>query len=213
MVLGNSGMGKTSLFDDLQASLDHHRHHIVYLSSSLVSAVGIVHALAQHLHVTPRRFYLETVHIIGDAIAAQSSHLLLWIDEADRVDGHTLQELRMVAESRPQSDQLFSLVLSGLPLLGAKLDAPDLFPLKRRIVLRWTLAGLRREELADFLYHRFGAEDAARLPDEVHDELFERTQACPALIDSIVRCALSQTPSQTPINPEVFRAILNIAPF
>lgn len=214
MVSGASGMGKTSLLRDLQNSLDHHRYHILYLSSSLISAVGIVRALSLQLHVTPRRGYLETVNILAERICDQSSHVLLWVDEADQVQRDTLQEIRMVAESTLKSAQLFSLVLSGLPALSAKLDAPDLFPLKRRITLRVILSGLRREELAPFLQHRFGHQDAARFVPELHDELFERTQGTPALIDNICRHALSKHQSTTgPIDVEVFHAMLETAAF
>jgi type II secretory pathway predicted ATPase ExeA len=105
--------------------------------------------------------------------------------------------------------QLFSVVLSGLPPLLSLLDAPALFPLKRRIALRWTLAGLRREELDPFLGHRFGSVDAQRVPLAVRDELFERTQATPALLDRVVRQALRTTDGQ--LDPEQIRVALDLA--
>jgi len=114
----------------------------------------------------------------------------------------------MLAESHLGIAQLFSVVLSGLPQLLAALDVPALFPLKRRIGLRRTLAGLRRDELEPFLGHRFGTADAGRVPSAVLDELFERTQATPALIDSVVRKALAA--KQGPIDPEEIRATLDV---
>jgi len=191
LVTGASGMGKTCLLRDIAAGLDRHRHHIVYVSSSKASLVGVVHFLAQDLHVSPRRCYLETVQILTEAIQAQTAHLLLWIDEAHEVDPATLQEVRMVAEAGLGAEQILSVVLSGLPSLVAHLDAPKLFPLKRRIALRCRLDGLRRDELDPFLEHRFGHTDAQRVPDTLRDELFERTQAAPALIDSVLRQAFS----------------------
>ena len=191
LVTGASGMGKTCLLRDIAAGLDRHRHHIVYVSSSKASLVGVVHFLAQDLHVSPRRCYLETVQILTEAIQAQTAHLLLWIDEAHEVDPATLQEVRMVAEAGLGAEQILSVVLSGLPSLVAHLDAPKLFPLKRRIALRCRLDGLRRDELDPFLEHRFGHTDAGRVPDTLKDELFERTQAAPALLDSVLRQAFS----------------------
>ena len=191
LVSGASGMGKTCLLRDIAAGLDRHRHHIVYVSSSKASLVGVVHFLAQDLHVSPRRCYLETVQILTEAIQAQTAHLLLWIDEAHEVDPATLQEVRMVAEAGLGAEQILSVVLSGLPSLVAHLDAPKLFPLKRRIALRCRLDGLRRDELEAFVEHRFGHTDAGRVPDTLRDELFERTQAAPALIDSVLRQAFS----------------------
>jgi type II secretory pathway predicted ATPase ExeA len=147
---------------------------------------------------------------LNEAIQAQTAHLLLWVDEADQVDPGALGQVRMLAESEMGCEQLMSVVLSGLPAIGAQLDAPGLFPLKRRISYRLTLAGLRRDELEAFLQHRFGAAEARRVPAGVHDELFERTQATPALIDKTVRHALSSS-QQTPLDPETVRAALDIA--
>ena len=207
LLAGASGMGKTSLLRDVAQSLDRHRHHVVYVSSSRASLVGVVRFLAQTLHVSPRRTYLETVQVLAEAIQAQTAHLLLWVDEAHEVDAATLQEVRMVAEADLGAEQILSVVLSGLPSLIAHLDAPQLFPLKRRIALHLRLEGLRREELDPFLEHRFGSSQVQRVPDAVRDELFERTQAAPALIDSLVRQALATTAGK--LDPEAIRAILD----
>jgi hypothetical protein len=71
---------------------------------------------------------------------------MLWIDEADRMPLGTLTELRSLVEFDPAPAPLLSLVLSGPPELRIALDAPELFALKRRILVRAVLAGLRRDE-------------------------------------------------------------------
>lgn len=207
LLTGSSGMGKTSLLREITSRLDRHRYHVVYLSSSKASVVGLARFLAQSLHVTPRRSYLETVQVLLEAIHAQSPHLLLWIDEADRIEASTVQEVRMLAESDLVTEQIFSVVLSGLPSLIAQLDAPSLFPLKRRISLRLSLTGLTREELTPFLHHRFGPQDAQRLPAQAADDLFERTQATPALIDSVLREAFAANKGQ--LDTEDLRSVLD----
>ena len=100
-----------------------------------------------------------------------------------------------------------TVVFSGLPDLATKLEAPVLFPLKRRIAHRCTLTGLRRDELDPFLEHRFGSQEAQRIPPSGRDDLFERTQAAPALIDQVTRHALAR--SNGIIDPEVVRAVLD----
>jgi len=205
---GPSGMGKTCLVRELGATLDRHRYTVVYLSSTRLSGLGLVCVLAQKLHLSPRRTYLETVQLLAEALAAQNSHVLLWIDEADQVPQALLQEVRMLAEPDMSSEQLVSVVLSGLPTLLSCLDNPALFPLKRRIGRRLSLAGLRRDELDDFLVHRFGSQHE-RLPQTVRDELFERTGAAPALLDSVVRRALERCGED--IDQEALRVVLDAA--
>ncbi|MCU0294264.1 MAG: AAA family ATPase [Thermoanaerobaculaceae bacterium] len=190
VVKGPSGTGKTSLVRDLSASMDRHQHQILYLSSPRVSLLSVARYFAQVLHVPPRRSSLETIKVIAEFLERQPAHLLAWIDEATSVPLDTLSELRSLAEFNHEVPQIFSIVLSGTPELSAKLDSPALFPLKRRITLRVTLAGLRRDELDAFLVHRFGAADQRRMPLGLRDELFERTRAIPALCDRVVEHAL-----------------------
>jgi len=202
-----SGMGKTSLARGLNQHNEGTRNTILYLSSSRVCAMGVVRCVAQRLHIWPKRNYLETVRLVADALSKNSGHVMLWIDEADQVDVATLQEIRMVAESELTDTPLMSVVLSGLPSLANLLDTSALFPLKRRIEIQCILAGLRRNELDSFLVHRFGTAGEERIPAAIRDELFERTQAAPAVIDKVVRRALGRDKGL--IDVEVFRAVLD----
>ena len=208
LVTGPSGTGKTCLVRDISADIDRGHHHIIYVSSSRASLISIVRLLALTFHVNPHRSHLETIHTLGEAIQSHATHLLLWLDEADQLDLDVLQQLRMLPEASPSAEPLMSIVLSGLSDLVNNLNAPSMFPLKRRISLRCTLAGLRRDELDPFIEHRFGTRDAQRIPPDVRNELFERTQASPALIDQVVRHALAQ--SNDRINTETLHAIFDI---
>jgi type II secretory pathway predicted ATPase ExeA len=208
-VTGFSGMGKTSLLRETSSQLDRSRHQVAYLSSSQISATGIVRFLAQSLHVAPRRCLPETVQSLTEAIQVRTAHLLLWIDEAHEVQSSTLQEVRMLAEADHTTNQTFSVVLSGLPTLTNRIDAPSLFPLKRRITLRCILNGLKRSEFDPFVEHRFGTNDALRIPEAVRDDLFERTQATPALIDQVLRWALARTKGA--VNADLIRSIIDTA--
>ncbi len=207
LLVGPSGMGKTALLRDISEGLDKHRYHLVYLAAANISLVSIVRFLATKLHVGARRSYLETIDVVAETIGAQTAHTVIWLDEADQIQYETLQEIRTLAEHRLAAQQLLTVVFSGLPELATKLEAPALFPLKRRILHRCTLTGLRRSELDPFLEHRFGKQDAARVPVSVRDDLFERTLAAPALIDQVVRHALQR--SKTDIDPDALRAILD----
>ena len=204
---GASGMGKTALLRDITDSLDRHRYNVVYLASANISLVSIVRFLAGRLHVGARRSYLETVDVIAETIHSQTAHMVIWLDEADQLERDTLQEIRTLAEHRLSAQQLLTVVFSGLPELATHLEAPILFPLKRRIVHRCTLAGLRRDELDAFLEHRFGNQQAQRIPDSARDDLFERTQAAPALIDQVARHGLERTKGN--IAPEAIHAVLD----
>ncbi len=189
---GASGMGKSSLLHALAGNADGHRFQTIYLSSSRANVTNVVRFLAYSLRVAPCRSHLETVQAFANALRSQPAHLVVHVDEADRVDPEALQELRVLAECDASGKQLFSVVLSGLPDVLSLLDSPALFPLKRRLSVRARLCGLRRKELGAFLEHRLGA-DAERVPASVFDELFERTQGAPGLIATALRMPLART--------------------
>ena len=192
-VLGPSGTGKSSLARQLAVDLEASRTQLVYVSSSSASAFGLVNTLARALRVPPGRSSLETGQLVVGALKGAPLRYALWFDEADQVSERTLREVRVLAEADLASPQVLSVVLSGLPDLKAVLDAPELFPLKRRLAFRCQLAGLGRDELDAFLAHRFGAAAPGRFAAESKDELFERTEAIPALVQKVVRFALERS--------------------
>lgn len=211
VIVGVSGTGKTSLVRDLSGSIDRRQHQILYLSSPRVSLLSIVRYFAQVLRVQPRCSSLETIKVIAEILEQQPAHLLAWIDEAAGVPPDTLAELRSLAEFNHEVPQIFSIVLSGTPELRTTLDTPALFPLKRRITVRSTLSGLRRDELDAFLAHRFGTADQRRMPLGLRDELFERARAIPALCDRVVRHALERAGKTAIITDEHLREALDAA--
>jgi type II secretory pathway predicted ATPase ExeA len=210
LVTGPSGVGKTSLVRDMVRNTDPKRHHIIYVSSAKSTLFSMVRLLALNFHVNPHQSHLETLRALAETIQAHTTRVLIWIDEVDQLNMEVLQQIRMLAESTPSPEPLMSMVLSGLGSFHEHLNKPQLFPLKRRISLHLSLSGLRRDELEPFLVHRFGSQDAMRIPKNLCDELFERTQANPALINQIVRLALLQSnSSDAPIDPEAMHVFFN----
>jgi len=192
LVTGASGTGKTSLCHALTAAEGDARGQLLYLSASRVSLLSVVRYVAQVLRVPPRRSSVETIKALVDVIKDRTIRPVLWVDEADHLPVATLTELRSLIEFDPAPQPLLSLILSGPPELKTQLEAPALFPLKRRLVVRVALDGLRRDELDAFLAHRFG-DAARRVPPSLKDELFERTRGAPALVDRVVAYALART--------------------
>jgi len=190
LVTGPSGTGKTSLLREVAASCDRHRFQTYYLAHSQASSSGLGRFLADALHLGPRRFHTETLRSVGQTLRDLPLRLLLLIDEANLLAEETLQEVRLLAESELDSPPLFTVLLAGLPELKAKLEAPALFPLKRRLSLRVELNGLKKDEVAPFLALRLGEPVCGRLPEEVVMAIFERARGIPALVESLARLCL-----------------------
>jgi type II secretory pathway predicted ATPase ExeA len=192
-VVGPSGTGKSSLARQLSAELPASRVQIVYVSSTSASAFGLINSLARALRVRQKRTALETAQRCAVALkGALPLRYALWLDEAHEFSQDTLGEIRTLAEADLATPQILSVVLSGLPDLRGLLDSPGLFPLKRRLAFRCHLAGLGRDELDAFLAYRFGAATPGRFATELRDELFERTEALPALLQKVTAFVLAR---------------------
>jgi len=196
VLTGSSGTGKTSLLREVAAALDRHRFQVHYLAHSKTSTAGIGRFLAEVLHLSQRRSHTETLRAMAQALRALPFRILLFVDEANLLGAETLQEIRLLAESELDSPPLFTVLFSGLPEFKQKLEAPALFPLRRRISLRLELNGLKKDELLPFLALRIGENQAARLPGEAIAAIFERARGVPALVESLATRCLESVSEQ-----------------
>jgi type II secretory pathway predicted ATPase ExeA len=192
LVLGETGTGKSTLPREIAQGLDRNCR-IVYLSSSRASPLGICNFLAESLRVPARRSHAQTVKAIAECLKGQPVHYVFWCDEGHTFSEESLALVPVIAESDLSVRQLVSVVLSGLPSLWTVLDQPSLFPLKRRIGVRCTLAGLRRDELDAFLVHRLGGAAAPHLTVPAKDQIFECAKGSPALVAKAARAVLRRS--------------------
>lgn len=207
LVTGASGTGKSSLLRVVAAAVDQRRCQVHYLAQSQASRVGVGRFVAETLGLTPRRAHTQTLRAVADALKAVPFRVLFFIDEAHCLPPDSLQEIRLLAESVIDSSPLFSVLFAGLPDLKAKLDAPQLFPLKRRLLFRLELNGLKADEVEAFLSLRLG-DLAPRIPADAVPQIFERARGVPALVDSLAKACLDAFPGTDPIPMDTIQETL-----
>lgn len=188
LLTGDTGVGKSTLLQDIRAALDRCRYRVVYLpGSKKLGPSGFVRVLARSLRVRTRRSHAETVQAISRHLVGDPQRLLVWIDDAHEVPDDTLEEARSMAESDLRVSSLLQIALVGWAGLRERLQSTP--ALWRRIVVREEITGLTRDELPAFLEHHFG-EDALKLDDDGLALLFERGRGIPGVIVSMLRTLL-----------------------
>jgi general secretion pathway protein A len=128
--------------------------------------------------------------MLAQVIRELPQRLALLLDESQRLSVDAIEELRLLAESELDRGPLFAVVLAGPPEVRERLEAPELFALKRRLSLRLELTGLRADECRSFLARRLDARALERFSADALSLLFERGRGVPALVEGYAGVAL-----------------------
>lgn len=118
---------------------------------------------------------------------------VLIVDEAHHLRNEVLEDLRLLTNYQMDSENRLCLLLVGLTELRRRLRMAVHESLAQRIVVRYHLAGLARDELPDYLAHRLrlaGCELPVFDPPAV-EALFQATQGMPRKVNRLAHYALT----------------------
>jgi len=118
---------------------------------------------------------------------------VLIVDEAHHLRNDVLEDLRLLTNYQMDSENRLCLLLVGLTELRRRLAMAVHESLAQRIVVRYHLAGLTREELPAYLTHRLrlaGCELPLFEPPAV-EALFQATQGMPRKVNRLAHYALT----------------------
>jgi len=193
LVVGVSGIGKTSLCRELSGSTDERTFFTALLDSrlsvedvlgQLLSDFGLLASPSaggsdrERLRSAVTRF-LVSLKPLGARAAVV-------VDDADRVGSDVLGTLHRLAVDDETQGQL-RLVLVGQPSLEARLREPAFTELNALIAHRVRLTPLDRDELLPYVAHRadHGAADAAGgvLTAERLSQVFDQSEGIPARVN------------------------------
>jgi type II secretory pathway predicted ATPase ExeA len=118
----------------------------------------------------------------------------LLVDEAQNLSDEILEELRLLSNLETNTDKLLQIVLLGRPEFEKKLDRPELFHLKQRVVLRCRLRPLEEHEVGSYIELRLKTVKSVRLdlfdPESIARIAFH-SRGVPRLINTICDHALT----------------------
>jgi type II secretory pathway predicted ATPase ExeA len=167
------GMGKSLTIRKLTSSLDPSRHTCIYLSNPTMGARGILSDIVATFSEDPCFFKSKLIRQAKEAIeseAARGKNLVLLIDEAHLLTTDALEEVRLLTNFDMDSNQKFTLILSGQPPLAKKLKFYTLAALEQRISLKVRLKPLDLQETAGYIKHHLsfcGRSDALFSDDAI----------------------------------------------
>lgn len=157
-IIGEVGLGKTTILRSFLDRVDEARTRIIYLFNSNISFKSLLQAIYQNLgHAIESDDVVEMVNrlhqILIDYYKA-GHNVVLVIDEAQNMPVRTLENLRMLSNLETSTDKLIQIVFSAQPEFEQKLKSYELRQLRQRIAIKATITPFNEQESIDYIRHR-----------------------------------------------------------
>jgi type II secretory pathway predicted ATPase ExeA len=196
LVTGESGSGKTCASRKVLSGLHPSLYRVVYVCLSTGNVMDLYKTIAWEMGLPIersraalfRQIRNEVTRLVTDARCRP----VLIIDEAHHLRPDVLEDLRLLTNYRMDSDNRLCLLLLGQAELRRRLGMAVYEALSQRIIVRFHMGGLTREELPEYLMHRLrlaGTELQLFEPAAI-EALYQATGGLPRKVNQLAHHAL-----------------------
>jgi len=197
LVTGEAGSGKTTVCRKIASTLHPGLYRVFYVPLSTGNVMDMYKSIGWELGLPTERNRASAFRIIRAEITRLTLEAkqrpVLIVDEAHHLRNDVLEDLRLLTNYEMDSQNRLCLLLVGLTELRRRLAMAVHESLAQRIVVRHHLAGLRRDEVPEYLTHRLrrvGCELPLFDPPAV-EALFQATQGMPRKVNRLAHYALT----------------------
>jgi len=195
-LLGEVGVGKTTLLRALAHQLDDQPCHVCYLPMTNASPRTLLRELALSLDLQPNWLTADVTRQVRDALyqREQQHELLtvLLVDEAHNLPLATLEHLRVLTNFDLETLSPLVVLFSAQPLFLEQLKRPPYQALNQRLIQRYLLPPLDLEDSLAYIRHHLEHAGAPRplFENEALQILFQVSKGCPRKINRLCTDAL-----------------------
>lgn len=191
VVVGEAGSGKTLFLKSLVRDLAP-KAKTVIVPNPHADLDEMLQLLIERLELRgpldDRTARLErlTAHLIEER--RQARIVCLLIDEAQDLEAHALDELRLLANLEFEGDALLPIVLIGQTELNLKLDHPSAIRIKQRVALTRNIYPLIRQEVGAYIDSRLnvaGYNKSGLFDAEAIDSIAAHSGGIPRIVNAI----------------------------
>jgi general secretion pathway protein A len=125
--------------------------------------------------------------------AELGNNVLLIIDEAQNLKPRILEQVRMLSNLETEKEKLLQIILIGQPELNGILNLDELRQIRQRIMVRYHISPLDREEIKQYVFHRLkiaGPQNQIEFTNEAIEMITNFSKGIPRLINMICDRAL-----------------------
>ncbi len=118
----------------------------------------------------------------------EEKDVVLVIDEAQNLSVDALEQIRLLGNLETEKEKLIQIIIVGQPELKEILDSENLKQLNQRVVVRYHIQPLNREETIQYISHRLKiAGDTGRIvfQEDAMQDIYNYSGGVPRLINAI----------------------------
>jgi general secretion pathway protein A len=192
VITGEVGAGKTTIVRDLLDNLDDGAVLAAHLVSTQLGAEDALRLVCGAFGVpvrgTGKADLLMALEAFFITQTTQGKRCLLVVDEAQNLQHHAVEELRMLSNFQFGDKALLQTFLVGQPEFRDILQSPGMLQLRQRVSAQCHLGPLDEEDTRAYIEHRLacaGATDKPSFDDAVFTAIFEHSGGIPRRINGL----------------------------
>lgn len=195
-ITGEIGTGKTTLCRAVLEQLGPSFATALILNpvmSSLQLLRSILHEFGLDDRGNDRVRLLQRLNEFLLERTAEGRDVVLFIDEAQDMPASLLEEVRLLSNLETDDRKLLQIVLLGQPELRAKLERRELEQLRQRILVRYHITPMDRDETEAYIAHRLavaGSDGRPTFSPRALGSIHRRSRGVPRLINALCDNAL-----------------------
>lgn len=175
LILGQTGVGKSSLLRCFSRSLPLNRCHTLYFSLTAVSPNALLRQIVIELGEAPKIGKDRLFNLILDKVKKSDSEIFLIIDEAHLISSQSLTDLRLLSSSGMDTQLPLKIILCAQESFAVLLKQSLHTDIVHRIAVRCRLPALLKDQTTAYINHRLrlaGSSDKTFDPEAktlIHD--------------------------------------------
>ena len=198
VITGGVGTGKTTLCRALLGALDSSTKTALifnaYLSDiELLKTINQEFGIDTNTEGQSKKDYIDSLNRFLLETFSQGGNAVLLIDEAQNLSHSVLEQIRMLSNLETEKEKLVQIVLAGQLELRDVLASPALKQLDERIMVRYDLKPLEREDVRGYVEHRLviaGGRGNVRFTKGAIEALYGCSKGNPRRINGVCDRAL-----------------------
>ena len=191
LLTGDPGAGKTFTLRSFKESLNPSLYHVIYFPLSTGGVMDFYRGLAYGLGEEPKfrkvDLFRQIQHGIERMAGERKITPVFILDEMHMAKDAFLQDLAILFNFQMDSANPYILILAGLPYLKTRLGLNHHRPLSQRMIMKYEIQPLTREEVSNYIHHHMKLA-GAKMPiftESAVEAIALRSQGWPRVINTL----------------------------